>query len=109
MLEHMDALANTAAQAISNIKFDKVIVWENGANGNGTATSHFLQNLAHSLPPMMQIMKDVGGVELPEYIAKLAPDGKTAEHAPENKAVERAQASPPPPAKVESAKPAPKG
>src|SRR5258708_7301271 len=37
MLEHLDKLAETAAQAISNIKFDKVVVWENGgANGTGT-------------------------------------------------------------------------
>src|SRR4029450_13677107 len=27
MLEHMDHLSATAAKAISNIKFDKVIVW----------------------------------------------------------------------------------
>ncbi len=73
MLEHLDTLAQTAAQAISNIKFDKVIVWENG-NGQ-SATSGFLQGLARSLPPMMQILKDVGGVELPEYIAKFS-DGK---------------------------------
>src|SRR5438132_9215029 len=51
--------------SISNIKFDKVIVWENGQNGQ-SATSGFLQNLARSLPPMMQILKDVGGVELPD-------------------------------------------
>jgi flotillin len=110
MLEHLDSLANTAAQAISNIKFDKVVVWENGgANGNGTSnTTHFLQSLAHSMPPMMQIMKDIGGVELPEYIAKLAPDGKNAEKVPDNKAVERAHAGPPPAAvHVETAKPAP--
>ena len=30
MLEHLDTLAETAAKAISNIKFDKVVVWENG-------------------------------------------------------------------------------
>jgi flotillin len=74
MLEHLDALAHTAAQAISNIKFDKVIVWENGTNGQ-SATAGFLQNLARSLPPMMQILKDVGGVELPEYVARFS-DGK---------------------------------
>ena len=80
MLEHLDSLAKTAAQAISNIKFDKVIVWENGGangNGNGTSnTSHFLQSMARSMPPMMQIMKDIGGVELPEFIARLTPDAK---------------------------------
>jgi flotillin len=77
MLEHLDTLAHTAAQAIANIKFDKVIVWENGANGNGSATASFLQGLSRSLPPMMQILKDIGGVELPEYIARFS-DGKTA-------------------------------
>src|SRR5262245_1221830 len=75
MLEHLDALAQTAAQAISNIKFAKVIVWENGGNSNGTTnTAHFLQGLARTMPPMMQIMKDIGGVDLPEYIAKLTPE-----------------------------------
>jgi flotillin len=87
MLEHLDKLAETAAQAISNIKFDKVIVWENGgANGvpGGTNnTSQFLQSLARTLPPMMQIMKDIGGVELPEYVARFTPDAlKPSEPAP---------------------------
>ena len=30
MLEHLDALAEASAKAISNIKFDKVVVWEGG-------------------------------------------------------------------------------
>ena len=38
MLEHLDHLAETAAKAISNIKFDKVIVWENGG-GNGKTSN----------------------------------------------------------------------
>ena len=77
MLDHLDTLAQTAAQAISNIKFDKVIVWENGngANGNGTSnTAQFLQNLARTMPPMMQVLKDIGGVELPDFIAHLKPE-----------------------------------
>src|SRR5256885_11388790 len=73
MLEHLDKLAETAAQAISNIKFDKVIVWENGngANPGGTSnTTQFLHSLARTLPPMMQIMKDIGGVGLPECASR---------------------------------------
>jgi flotillin len=77
MLEHMDALAQASAQAISNIKFDKVVVWENGG-GNGSLgssnTTNFLQSLARSMPPMLQVMKDVGGVEVPEFLAKLQAD-----------------------------------
>ena len=78
MLEHLDMLAETAAKAISNIKFDKVVVWENGSgNGNGTSnTARFLQNMAHTMPPMMQVMKDIGGVELPEYVARLTPEAE---------------------------------
>jgi flotillin len=75
LLEHLDTLAKCSAEAISNIKFDKVVVWENGAGGNGTSkTSDFLQSLARTMPPIMQVMKDIGGVEMPEYIAKLNPD-----------------------------------
>jgi flotillin len=86
MLEHLDNLANASAKAISNIKFDKIVVWENGGakgggeNGTGSVTSNFLQSMARTLPPMMQVMKDIGGVEMPEYLAKLTPEtnGHTA-------------------------------
>src|SRR5262245_21566094 len=79
LLDHLDTLAQTSAQAISNIKFDKVVVWEGNGNGNGTTnTSNFLQGLARTLPPIMQVMKDVGGVEVPEYFARLAPDARPA-------------------------------
>jgi flotillin len=75
LLEHLDTLAHTSAQAISNIKFDKVVVWENGGNGSGTSkTSDFLQSLSRTLPPMMQVMKDIGGVDMPDYFARLSPE-----------------------------------
>jgi flotillin len=83
MLEHLDKLAEASAKAISNIKFDKVVVWEGGGNGTGTSnTSAFLQSLARSLPPMLQVMKDVGGVEVPEFVAKLSGDGPTPTPTP---------------------------
>lgn len=70
LLEHLDNLADSSAKAISNIKFDKVVVWENG-NGNGkSSTADFLSGMARSLPPMLQVMKDIGGVELPESVVK---------------------------------------
>ena len=80
MLEHLDKLAEASGQAISNIKFDKVVVWENGGNGQGPGnnTSHFLQNMARTLPPMMQVMKDVCGIEMPEYLARLTPQDPPA-------------------------------
>ena len=57
MLEHLDNLAEASAKAISNIKFDKVVVWESGGQNGKSSTANFLQNMARTLPPMMQVMK----------------------------------------------------
>src|SRR3954452_5142833 len=72
MLEHLDKLAETSAKAISNIKFDKIVVWENGGADGRSNTADFLHKMAGSLPPMMQVMRDIGGVEIPASLAKLA-------------------------------------
>ncbi|MCU0863153.1 MAG: SPFH domain-containing protein [Planctomycetes bacterium] len=73
LLEHLPQMAETAAKAIANVKFDKVVVWDGGAgNGGKNATAGFLQGLAGSLPPLLQMMRDIGGVEMPAYFGKLA-------------------------------------
>ena len=71
MLEHLDTLAETSAKAISNIKFDKVVVWENGGANGRSNTADFLHKMAGTLPPMLQVMRDIGGIEIPESLAKL--------------------------------------
>ncbi len=78
MLEHLDKLSETAAKAISNVKFDKVVVWDGGNGAAGGGAAGFLRGLGAALPPMMQIMKDVGGVEMPEYFAKLVDEKASA-------------------------------
>jgi flotillin len=90
MLEHLPHLAETAAKAISGVKFDKVVVWDGGANGKH-ATANFLQGLAGSLPPMLQMMKDIGGVEMPAYLGKLVE----APAPPADGVAARAGAAPP--------------
>ena len=51
---------------------DAVVVWDSGGkDGQGGATSGFLSSLAGSLPPMLHMMKDIGGVDMPEYFGKL--------------------------------------
>ncbi|HEX8693465.1 MAG TPA: SPFH domain-containing protein [Longimicrobium sp.] len=91
MLEHLDTLAETAATAISNIKFDKVVVWD---GGTGQGTGNFLQNLVRTLPPMMQVVREIGGVELPEFLGRLSPEPGEDQAADE---VQRALTSPPAP------------
>ena len=78
MLEHLDKLAETSAKAISNIKFDKIVVWENGGANGRSNTADFLHKMAGTLPPMMQVMRDIGGVEIPESLAKLAGEETAA-------------------------------
>jgi flotillin len=100
LLEHLDTLAETSARAISNIKFDKVVVWENGANGNGhNNTAGFLNNMARSLPPMMQVMKDIGGIELPEALVKFTEEEKKEPVAASN----GGRVSPPAPSRKDGA------
>lgn len=83
MLEHLDKLAEESARAISNIKFDKIVVWEGGADGNGrNSTSGFLSGMANVLPPMLHTMRDIAGVEVPDYFVKLKREEDSAAPAP---------------------------
>ncbi len=86
MLEHLDNLAEASSRAISNIKFDKIVVWDNGGGQNGrSSTADFLSGMAKTLPPMMQVMRDIGGIELPESLVKLGGDeSKPAQAASAN-------------------------
>lgn len=84
MLEHLDNLAEASAKAISNIKFDKVVVWENGGSNGRSSTADFLSGMAKSLPPMMQVLKDIGGVELPSSLVKLGGDETATPVAAQN-------------------------
>lgn len=73
LLEHLDDLTRASAEAISKIKFDKVVVWEGGGNANGqTSTANFLQGMSRTLPPMLQVMKDIGGIDIPESLAQIS-------------------------------------
>ncbi len=98
MLEHMDNLADASAKAISNIKFDKIVVWENGGSDGRSNTADFLHKMAGTLPPMMQVMRDIGGVEIPETFAKLAgnQDESTKPKSSRSPAVSPGQSVPPP-------------
>jgi flotillin len=84
MLEHFDHLVEASAKAISNIKFDKVVVWEGGGQ-NGSSTAGWLHNMARTLPPMMQVMKDIGGIEFPETLANFAGVDTAKEPSSESK------------------------
>jgi flotillin len=101
MLEHIEELSKTAAQAIANVKFEKVVVWDGGGMDGKNGTAGFLRGLAGALPPMMHMMRDIGGVQMPEYFGKLVEEEA-------RKQAETAPAVPPAPAPAVEAAPPPK-
>jgi flotillin len=76
MLEHVPVLADKAAEAISNIKFDKVVLW-GGAGTNGAAASgvsSFVTDLMGTLPPALHTMLNIGGVSVADGLFKVHAD-----------------------------------
>jgi flotillin len=67
---NLEKLMAIQVEAIKGIAIDKVMVWDQGGNGNGkTATANFISGMASSLPPMQELMK-MGGLDLPEWMGK---------------------------------------
>lgn len=68
LTDKMEDLLRIQVDAIKNIKFDKVTVWDGGNNGDGkTSTANFLSGMMKSIPPMSE-MFDLAGMKLPQYL-----------------------------------------
>lgn len=66
--DKLPELVKTQAEAIKNIKIDKVTVWENGQGKDGkSSTANFLSGLYQSVPPL-QDMFNMAGMNLPDYL-----------------------------------------
>ncbi|HCB01886.1 MAG TPA: flotillin, partial [Anaerolineae bacterium] len=71
MIEKLEELVAKQVEAISNLKIDKITVWDSGSSANGgSSTSNFISNLFKSLPPLQDI-SEMAGVQLPEYLGKV--------------------------------------
>jgi flotillin len=74
--DKLPELVKLQAEAIKNIKIDKVTVWENGSSKDGkTATSNFISGMYGSVPPLQE-MFNMAGMELPEYLKGKKVEGK---------------------------------
>ncbi|WP_248724741.1 flotillin family protein [Seonamhaeicola sp. ML3] len=76
--DKLPELVKTQAEAIKNIKIDKVTVWENGGSKDGkSSTANFLSGMYKSVPPLQE-MFNMAGMQLPEYLkgADLKKDGE---------------------------------
>lgn len=76
--EQLPALIEEQVKAIANLKIDSVTVWDSGKGKDGkNDTAEFVSGLVGALPPLHQLTKNVG-IELPEFLGKLAEDPKAA-------------------------------
>jgi flotillin len=72
MIEKLSEIVQAQVAAISNLKIDKITVWDSGShNGGGNTTADFLSGFIKSLPPLQEIAA-MAGVELPEFLGRIA-------------------------------------
>ena len=71
IIEKLEQIVQLQAEAIKNIKIDKVTVWDGGNTGadGKTATANFLSGMMKSIPPMNE-MFDMAGMNLLDYLGK---------------------------------------
>ena len=68
--DKLEALTRIQVDAISNLKIDKVTVWDNGQGSDGkSSTAGFISGLYKSVPPLTELF-NMAGMDLPEYLGK---------------------------------------
>lgn len=77
IVDKLDKIAELQAKAISNIKFDKIVVMDGGGNGqNGSTTANWLSGITKALPGLHEFA-EMAGVRLPDMLGSIletAPD-----------------------------------
>jgi flotillin len=87
MIEQLPKLVEAQSKAISNLKIDKITVWDGGKGSSGKGgTADFLSGMVGALPPLHELTKNAG-IEMPAFLGKMltpqAEATKTAEAAAE--------------------------
>tara|TARA_R110002051_G_scaffold281538_1_gene343155 strand:+ start:5187 stop:6629 length:1443 start_codon:yes stop_codon:yes gene_type:complete len=67
--DKLPELVRTQAEAIKNIKIDKVTVWDSGSKSEDgkSSTANFISGMYKSVPPLQE-MFNMAGMQLPEYL-----------------------------------------
>ena len=72
MIEKIESIVERQVEAIKNIKFDKITVWDGGSGSDkGSTTANFMRDLIKALPAMHDLANQAG-VELPQILGKVA-------------------------------------
>ncbi|MCY4517088.1 MAG: SPFH domain-containing protein [Acidimicrobiaceae bacterium] len=70
--EQLPNLVAEQVKAISNLKIDKITVWDSGSGGDGQAgtTANFVSGLVGALPPLHEVAGQAG-IKLPQFLGEL--------------------------------------
>ena len=99
LIEQLPELVREQVKAVSNLKIDKITVWDNGRAGSQVegkggakgATADFLSGLIGSLPPVHELAEQAG-IDLPGALGKVSEtqSGRAAsKHVPSNHSASR--------------------
>jgi flotillin len=74
LVDMVPTLVEKAAEAVKGVNVEKVIVWDSGnGSGAGGGVSRVTNDLVRSVPPAMDLIRHVTGIELPG-LGKLSPE-----------------------------------
>ncbi|MBN2540620.1 MAG: flotillin family protein [Bacilli bacterium] len=88
--QKLETLVGIQVEAIKNLKFDSITVWDSGNSKDGTTqTANFASNLMKSIPPLNDLFK-MTGMELPSFLGKekTEPEQEVKVEVKEEKTVE---------------------
>lgn len=72
LIEKLEKLVSLQAEAIKNLKIDKITVWDSGKEdaAGKTTTSNFISGMVKSLPALHDVAS-MAGLDLPTYLGKV--------------------------------------
>ncbi len=74
LVDMVPSLVEKAAEAVKGVNVEKVIVWDSGNGGGaGGGVSRVTNDLVRSVPPAMDLIRHVVGVDLPGF-GKVSPE-----------------------------------
>ncbi|MFA6627913.1 MAG: SPFH domain-containing protein [Bacilli bacterium] len=79
--DKIEDLVKIQVEAIKNLKFDKITVWDNGGGDGNSKTANFASSLYKSIPPLQDLF-NMAGMDLPKYLGKTQEDSVVPPVAP---------------------------
>jgi flotillin len=75
LIEKLEEIVKLQAEAIKNIKIDKITVWDSGSGheekAGGSTTSNFISQFVKSLPALHDVAS-MAGLDLPKYLGQVS-------------------------------------